>query len=95
MQLAKVLGTVVATVRDDGVDRPKYLLVEQCDTSGDGKQKYLVALDTVGAGPEEIVLLAQGSSARQTALTHKKAIDAVIVGIVDSVEDRGRGTYKK
>lgn len=95
MVVAKVLGTVVATVRIDGVDRPTYLLVEQCDTHGMGRKKYLVALDTVGAGPEELVLLSQGSSARQTAVSDKKAVDAVIVGIIDSVEQEGRETYRK
>jgi len=93
--VAKVVGTVVATVRSDGIDRPTYLLVEQCDTHGAGKKKHLVALDTVGAGPEELVLLSQGSSARQTAVSDKRAIDAVIVGIIDSVEEEGRETYRK
>lgn len=95
MQLAKISGTVVATVRGDQVDRPSYRLVEFCDTNGSGSGTFLVALDTVGVGPGEIVLISQGSSARQTAATDRTAIDAVIVGIVDRVEDRGQERYRK
>ncbi|MFP4638177.1 MAG: EutN/CcmL family microcompartment protein [Spirochaetaceae bacterium] len=95
MQLARVSGTVVASKNADGVDRPTYLIVDPCDTQGQGSGKHLVALDTVGAGFEEIVLVAQGSSARQTARSDKKAVDAVIVGVVDTVEEARKVTYRK
>ena len=95
MQLARVTGTVVATRKVDGIDRPTYLVVEPCDVHGVGGGKHVVALDTVGAGFDEIVLVAQGSSARQTAPTDKKAVDAVIVGIVDLVEEARKVTYRK
>jgi microcompartment protein CcmK/EutM len=55
----------------------------------------IVALDVVGAGPGELVVLAQGSSARQTPETDKTAIDAVIAGIVDTVTLSGETTYRK
>jgi microcompartment protein CcmK/EutM len=95
VQLARVSGTIVATESVDGIDRPTYLIVDPCDTAGRGAGKHLVALDTVGAGIHEIVLVAQGSSARQTAASDKKAVDAVIVGIVDIVEEASRVTYRK
>jgi microcompartment protein CcmK/EutM len=93
--LARVAGTVVATESVDGIDRPTYLIVDPCDAAGRGSGKHLVALDTVGAGFDEIVLVAQGSSARQTTASDKKAVDAVIVGIVDIVEEASRVTYRK
>lgn len=95
MQLARVAGTVVATRKVDGIDRPTYLVVDPCDPHGRGSGKHLVALDTVGAGFDEIVLLAQGSSARQTAASDKTAVDAVIVGIVDRVDHASEVTYRK
>ena len=106
MTLARVVGTVVASTVDDGVSRPKYLLVEPADQRGavpsDGGGvrgapggAQIIALDVVGAGPGELVVLAQGSSARQTPETDKTAIDAVIVGIVDSVNVAGETTYRK
>lgn len=95
MTLARVSGTVIATRRSDEVPSARYLVVTPTDQYGKAAGRAVVALDTVGAGIEEIVLLSQGSSARQTVITDKKAIDAVVVGIVDLVEERGTVTYKK
>ncbi len=96
MQLARVTGTVVATRNVDGVDRPTYLIVDPCDTRGrGGGTQQLVAVDTVGAGFGEVVLIAQGSSARQTKPSDKKAVDAVVVGIVDKVDEAAEVTYRK
>ena len=95
MILARVSGTLVATHRSDAVPAARYLMVTPTDQSGETRESALVALDTVGAGRDEIVLVAQGSSARQTKLSDKKAIDAVVIGIVDQVEDSGTVTYKK
>jgi microcompartment protein CcmK/EutM len=55
----------------------------------------LVAVDLVGAGVEEIVIISQGSSARQTEITHQKPVDCVIVGIVDMVEEHNKIVFKK
>jgi microcompartment protein CcmK/EutM len=90
-----VVGTVVTSTVDDGVSRPKYLLVEPADHTGSGGGSQIIALDVVGAGPGELVVLAQGSSARQTPQTDKTAIDAVIAGIVDAVNLGGETTYRK
>jgi len=55
----------------------------------------LVAVDLVGAGVEEMVIISQGSSARQTESTHQKPVDCVIVGIVDMVEAYNKIVFKK
>jgi len=95
MQLAKVVGTVVSTRKDASLDGLKFLLVRPVDEEGRETGAFLVAADAVGAGPEEIVLIASGSSARQTQQTDKRPVDAVIMGIVDtwSVDDKTK--YKK
>lgn len=95
MLLARVVGTVVASQKNDGIQGGKYLLVQACDTRGKAKGEYLVALDLVGCGRGEVVLISQGSSARQTEFTYQKAIDCVIVGIVDRVEENGQVVFWK
>ncbi len=90
MKLGKVVGAVVATTDVAGIDRPSYLLVEPCDTAGRSKGRALIAMDLVGAGPDNIVIVAEGSSTRQTPLTDKKAVDAVIVGLVDRIDVANR-----
>ncbi|MDI3524790.1 MAG: hypothetical protein PWP60_1470 [Candidatus Atribacteria bacterium] len=95
MIFGKVVGTVVATRKNDGVSGLKYLLVRTCDSRGQDKGDYLVAVDLVGSGSGEMVLVSQGSSARQTEFTKQKAVDCVIVGIVDLVEEMGEIVFKK
>ena len=88
-------GTVVATRKEDGIRGTKYLLVRICNHRGEPAEGYVVALDLVGAGDGELIVLSQGSSARQTDCTYQKPIDAVIAGIVDLVEENGKIVYKK
>lgn len=95
MILARVIGTVVASQKNDGIAGGKYLLVRACNTRGEEKGEYLVALDLVGCGTGEVVLISQGSSARQTEFTYQKAVDCVIVGIVDRVEENGQVVFWK
>jgi microcompartment protein CcmK/EutM len=95
MQLAKVVGTVVATQKETTLDGLKLLLVRPVDESGKEGGNPLVAADAVGAGIDEIVLIAAGSSARQTRLTDKRPVDAVVMAIVDSVSVAGTTTYRK
>ncbi|MGB9879680.1 MAG: EutN/CcmL family microcompartment protein, partial [Anaerolineae bacterium] len=95
MILGKVVGTVVASRKSDGVAGGKYFLVCPCDTRGNVKKDYLVALDLVGCGTGEVVLISQGSSARQAELTKQRAVDCVIVGIVDLVEEHGQVVFRK
>jgi len=93
--LAKVKGTIVSTKKADTIWGTKYLLVQICDYREKLRKQFVVALDLVGAGVGEVVIIAQGSSARQTKMTFEKPIDAVIAGIVDLIEENGTITYRK
>jgi microcompartment protein CcmK/EutM len=73
----------------------KFLVVRQLDTDNIETGGYVVAVDTVGAGPGEVVLYASGSSARQTELTRDRPVDAVIMAIVDSWDVAGDERYHK
>ena len=95
MILAKVVGTVVSTVKNDGISGAKYLLIEKCNQSGERKGDYIVALDLVGAGNNEMVLVAEGSSARETSQTVNKPLDALIVGIIDLIDENDKIVYRK
>jgi len=95
MLLARVMGTVVSTRKDAGLMGLKLLLVREVDTSFEPAGAFVVAADAVGAGTGELVLIAQGSSARMTEVSREKPVDAVITGIVDAVEMDGRDVYLK
>lgn len=89
MQLGRVIGTVVATRKDARLEGYKLLVVRLQNADGRDESGYLVAVDTVGAGAGERVLVVQGSSARMARDSQDKPIDAAIVGIVDTVESLG------
>ena len=95
MVLAKVVGTVVATQKESSLDGLKLLLVRVVDEEGKPTPTLIVAADAVGAGPDEMVLVASGSSARQTVLTDKKPCDAVIMAIVDTWDVDGETRFRK
>jgi microcompartment protein CcmK/EutM len=95
MIFARVAGTVVATRRSDGIPGAKFLLVELCDQRGRGRRDYLVALDGIGAGTGELVMVTQGPSARQMQFSDKKPVDALISGIVDLVDENGEVVFRK
>ena len=95
MNLGKVVGTVVATQKDEKLAGTKLQVVKQIDLDGEETGSFVVAIDAVGAGPGEIVLYASGSSARQTDITQDRPADAVIMAIVDSVEVEGDIVYQK
>ncbi len=84
MQLAKVTGTVVATRKEATLEGLRLMMVRPVDEDGKPTGQHLVAADAVGAGQGEMVLVAAGSSARQTHATDKRPVDAVIMAIVDS-----------
>jgi len=86
MQLARVIGTVVATRKDARLEGYKLLVVRLQNAEGKDESAYVVAVDTVGAGAGERVLIVQGSSARMARDAQDKPVDAAIVGIVDTVE---------
>ena len=95
MQLAKVVGSVVATRKEESLSGLKMLLVRPVDEEGREGTTVLVAADAVGAGPGEVVLIAAGSSARQTVATDKRPVDAVVMAIVDSWDVGGAVKYRK
>jgi microcompartment protein CcmK/EutM len=95
MVFAMVVGTVVCSSRKDGTDGARYLLVERTDSRGRRKGDHLVALDAVGAGHEELVLVSEGSPARETPSTVNRPFDALIVGIIDLVDGQEGILYKK
>ena len=95
MILAQVMGTVVSTRKDAGLLGLKLLLVREVDGQFKPTGAFVVAADAVGAGSDELVLVAQGSSARMTEVSREKPVDAVIAGIVDAVEMGGRDIYLK
>ena len=86
MILARVVGTVVATRKDDRLHGAKLLLVRPTDPQGKDEAGYLVAVDTVDAGPRDRVLVVSGSSARMAAGLKDCPVDAAIVGVIDTVE---------
>lgn len=89
MQLGRVVGTVVATRKDERLTGAKLLVVRTQDPHGKDEQAYLVAVDTVDAGTNDRVLVVTGSSARMAAGQKDAPVDAAIVGIVDAVEVSG------
>ena len=95
MILAQVLGTVVSTRKDSGLLSLKLMLTREVDAQFKPAGNYVVAADAVGAGEGELVLVAQGSSARLTEVSREKPVDAVICGIVDAVEMGGKDIYLK
>ncbi len=95
MQIAKVVGTVVATRKEPSLDGLRLMVVRPVDEEARTTGQQLVAADAVGAGPGEFVLIASGSSARQTRATDKRPVDAVIMAIVDSWTVDEITKYKK
>ena len=95
MKLAKVLGTVVATEKDSKLQGFKFLMLGLWGHDNKPAGGSVVAVDAVGAGVGEMVLFASGSSARQTEVTDKKPVDAVVMAIVDSWEIEGDEKYRK
>jgi microcompartment protein CcmK/EutM len=88
MILAQIVGTVVATRKDERLVSNKLLIARPMDPRGKPEGSYVVAVDTVDAGIGETVLIVSGSSARMAAGMKDCPVDAAIVGIVDTIEVR-------
>ena len=95
MLIARVIGTTIATIKDEKLFSRKLLIVRQTDEHGDPVGKPYVAVDTVDAGIGELVLTAAGSSARQTTITKDSTVDAVIMAVIDSLEVDGKVSFRK
>jgi ethanolamine utilization protein EutN len=104
MFLARVTGNVVATQKDKSLSGQKLLVVEPLNVRYDETTKSpaslgntgraIVAIDTVGAGEGQLVLVVQGSSARMTDVTKNLPAEAIVVGIVDSAEYAGKTFFQ-
>jgi ethanolamine utilization protein EutN len=104
MFLARVTGNVVATQKDKSLSGQKLLVVEPLNVRYDettrspaslgNTGRAIVAIDTVGAGEGQLVLVVQGSSARMTDVTKNLPADAIVVGIVDSAEYAGKTFFQ-
>lgn len=95
MQLGKIVGTVVSTHKDEKLEGLKLQIVKFIDLEGKPTGGLVIAVDSVGAGVNEVVLVAAGSSARQTNITKDKPVDTVIMAIVDILEVDGKTVYEK
>jgi len=86
MVLGQVVGNVIATQKDENLRGKKLLIVRAIDLKGKFLDPFVVAVDIVGVGTGEKVLVVNGSSARMTDDTRDKSIDSVIVAKVDSIQ---------
>jgi microcompartment protein CcmK/EutM len=101
MFIARVTGSVVSTQKADSMIGQKLLVVEPYrlqDKTRDSlvtTGRTFIAVDTLGAGVGDFVLVVQGSSARLTPETSKLPIDAAVIGIIDSVTIEKQSIYKR
>ena len=95
MQLAVVTGTVVASRKEPLAEGGSLLVVQPLDEAGVASGAPFVAVDDVGVGPDEVVLVASGSSARQTKRTDQRPCDAVIIAVVDAWDVGGSVRWRK
>src|SRR5262245_29817618 len=86
MILGRVIGTVVATRKDEKLAGKKLLIVRALDPETGREEGYSVAIDTVGAGVGETVICVSGSSARMATGMKDHPVDTAIVGIVDTIK---------
>lgn len=87
MKIGKVVGHLWSTKKQDSLTGMKLMIIEPYDPLERCKDPFpLVAIDSVGAGIDEIVIYATGSSARMAVSNHDAPIDAAILGIVDNIE---------
>ncbi|MDR1550152.1 MAG: EutN/CcmL family microcompartment protein [Hungatella sp.] len=86
MKLAKVIGTVVATRKDETLVGHKLMIIRRIDGNGNFIDLEEVAVDYVGAGIGELVLIGQGSSVRVDKRKKEAVIDMAIIGIIDSMD---------
>lgn len=95
MELGRISGTVVATQKNERLAGFKLLVVDLLKIDGEKTGTNLVALDTVGAGLGETVIIVRGSSARQAEGMAAVPVDATIIAIVDAIEMDGKTRYRK
>jgi microcompartment protein CcmK/EutM len=95
MILGKVVGTVTSSTIAIQISGGRYLLINKCNQQGQVKNDFLIALDLVSAGNDEMVMISESTSARETKTTSNQAVDAIIVGIIDLIDENNREVYRK
>lgn len=95
MLICRTTGTVVSTVKHEHLHSRKLLLVRRANPDGKATGEAFVAVDVVGAGEGELVLVAVGSAARESETTKSAPVDAAIVGIIDSTAVAGKAIFAK
>ena len=95
MLLGRVAGTMVASRKEPTMEGLTFLVVRYLDVDNNDLPSFVVAADSVGAGVGEVVLVATGSSARQTEATRDRPCDAVVMAIVDTWEVGGEDKFRK
>lgn len=95
MQIARVCGTVVSTQKEPSLQGVKFLLVQFLNEEGEPLPEFEVAADPVGAGTDEWVLVSRGSAARQTSGGERRPLDALVIGIIDTVSYDNQLLYSK
>jgi ethanolamine utilization protein EutN len=93
--IAKVVGAAVASLKLDALKASKLLVVRQTDAKGDAGGPAFLAVDLVGAGDDELVIVSQGSSARMAIGNDRSPVDAAIIGILDSIRYYGDQVFPK
>jgi microcompartment protein CcmK/EutM len=90
MILGRIIGSITSTINHPFYDGRALMVVERTDAAGAPLADYLIAVDTVGAGPgERVLVLDEGNGARQVLASSDAPVRSVIVGIVDHVEAGG------
>jgi len=95
MRIGLVIGTTIATMKEEKLRGHKLLLVLDANLDGKTRGEPFIAVDTVDAGTGDLVVITEGSSARQTETTLNLPVDAVIVAVIDSLQTNGKVTYRK
>lgn len=95
MRIARVVGVTISTIKNEKLTGRKLLVVRETDETGKEIGQPLVAVDVVDAGVGDLVLIAQGSAARQTVQTDRSPVDTVIMAVIDSMEVDGEVTFRK
>jgi microcompartment protein CcmK/EutM len=95
VEIGKIVGTVVSTVKEPKLSGSKLLIVNLVNIDTTPTKNHVVAVDTVGAGVGEMVILVRGSSARQAKNMETVPTDTSIIGIIDTLEVEGKEVFKK
>ena len=95
MLIARVIGTTVSTIKEPSLEGRKLLILRPADVDGEPYGKPYVAVDTLDAGINDLVLTAHGSSGRLTEITQNRPVDAVIMAVIDHLEVAGDVVYQK